>query len=109
MKGTDKLEFVIIFKRKKQKKVSGMKYKGTLIAVKDIIKSKVFYKSVLDLDVVMDAGANVELTDGVFLQTLDTWVNFIHKPKAEIIFSNNAIELYFETDDIDGFIEKLKA
>lgn len=86
-----------------------MKYKGTLITVKDIIKSKAFYKSVLDLDVVMEAGANVELAGGVFLQTLDTWVNFIHTPKAEIIFSNNAIELYFETDDIDGFIEKLNA
>ena len=85
-----------------------MEYKGTLIAVKDISKSKVFYKSVLDLDVVNDIGANVELTGRIFLKTLDTWVNFIHKPKAEIIFSNNAIELYFETDDIDAFIEKLK-
>ncbi|GHU64970.1 glyoxalase [Clostridia bacterium] len=85
-----------------------MQYKGTLIAVKDMIKSKMFYQTVLDLDVVMDAGANVELTGGVFLQTLDTWVNFIHKPKIEIMFSNNAIELYFETDDMDGFIQKLK-
>ena len=86
-----------------------MKYKGTLIAVKDIEKSKAFYKSVLDLDVVMDAGANVELTGGVSLQTVDTWVNFIDKSSSEIIFSNNAIELYFETDDIDGFIKKLKS
>ena len=85
-----------------------MKYKGTLITVKDISKSKAFYKSVLDLDTVMDVGANAELSGGVFLQTLDTWVKFIHKSKSEIIFSNNAIELYFETDDIDGFIEKLK-
>ena len=75
-----------------------MKYKGTLIAVKDIVKSKDFYKSVLNLDVVMDAGANVELTGGVFLQTVDTWANFINKSDSEIVFSNNTIELYFETD-----------
>ena len=86
-----------------------MKYKGTLIAVKDIIKAKAFYKSVLDLDVVTDVGANVELTGGVFLQTVDTWVNFINKSDSEIVFSNNAIELYFETADMDGFIEKLKS
>ena len=85
-----------------------MVYKSTLIAVRDIEKSKAFYKSVLDLDVVMDAGANVELTGGIFLQTADTWAKFIHKSESEIVFSNNAIELYFETDDIGSFVEKLK-
>ena len=86
-----------------------MTYKGTLVAVKDMEKAKAFYQSVLGLDIVMDAGANVVLTGGVFLQTADTWVNFIHKPASEIVFSNNAIELYFETDDMDGFCEKLKS
>ena len=86
-----------------------MKYKGTLLAVKDIEKSKAFYKSVLNLDVVMDAGANVELTGGIYLQTSDTWINFINKSDSEIIFSNNATELYFETDAIDGLVEKLKS
>ena len=86
-----------------------MEHKTTLIAVKDIEKSKAFYKSVLDLDVVMDVGANVELTGGISLQTADSWANFIRKPESEIIFLNNAIELYFETDDIDSFIEKLKS
>ena len=86
-----------------------MKHKTTLIAVRNIEKSKAFYKSVLDLDVVMDAGANVELTGGISLQTADSWAKFIRKPESEIVFSNNAIELYFETDDIDSFIEKLKS
>ena len=86
-----------------------MNYKTTLLAVKDIEKSKAFYKAVLGLDVVLDAGANAELTGGLFLQTVDTWVIFIYKAESEIVFSNNAVELYFETDDIDGFIEKLKS
>ena len=86
-----------------------MKYKGTLIAVKNMEKSKVFYKSVLELDVVIDAGVHVELTGGLFLQTVDTWVNFINKSDSGIVFSNNAMEVYFETDDMDGFIEKLKS
>ena len=86
-----------------------MKYKGTLIAVNDMEKAKRFYNSVLGLEVIMDAGANVELTGGVFLQTADTWVNFIHKTKSEVVFGNNAVELYFETDNIDDFIIKLEA
>ena len=86
-----------------------MQYKGTLVAVNDIEKSKQFYNTVLGLEVVMDAGANVQLTDGVFLQTVDTWAGFINKEKSEIVFSNNAVELYFETDDMDMFIENIKA
>lgn len=86
-----------------------MEYKGTLLAVKNMEKAKQFYNSVLGLEVVMDAGVNVQLTGGVFLQTVDTWTDFIHKPESEIIFSNNAIELYFETDNMDGFIKKLES
>ena len=86
-----------------------MKYKGTLFAVNNIEKAKQFYKSVLGLEVIMDAGANVELTGGVFLQTANTWVNFIQKSKSEVVFGNNAVELYFETDNMDDFIKRLKA
>ena len=85
-----------------------MKYKGTLLAVKNMERAKAFYNSVLELEIVMDAGANVELTGGVFLQTADTWINFIHKSPSDIIFENNAVELYFETDDMDSFITKIE-
>lgn len=85
-----------------------MKYKGTLLAVENMERAKAFYNSVLELEVVMDAGANVELTGGVFLQTTDTWINFIHKSPSDIIFENNAVELYFETDDMDRFITKIE-
>lgn len=91
------------------KEVLIMKYKGTLLAVENIENAKEFYISVLELEVVMDAGANVQLTGGVFLQTADTWAGFIHKPVSEIVFRNNAAELYFETDNMDGFIEKLES
>lgn len=86
-----------------------MKYRGTLLAVKNMEKAKAFYNSVLGLEMVMDVGANVELTGGVFLQTADKWVNFIHKSPSDIIFENNAVELYFETDDMDGFIKRMDA
>ena len=84
-----------------------MNYKGTLIAVKDMEKAKRFYHDVLGLAVVDDFGANVVLSEGIFLQTSDTWTTFIRKPEKEIIYNNNASELYFETNDMDDFANKL--
>ncbi|WP_137662615.1 VOC family protein [Enterococcus hulanensis] len=86
-----------------------MNYQGTLIAVKDIEQAKVFYQSVLELDVMVDAGEHVQLTEGIFLQTVDSWADFIHKKETEVVLENNAIELYFETKDMDAFIERLAA
>jgi catechol 2,3-dioxygenase-like lactoylglutathione lyase family enzyme len=86
-----------------------MKFTCTLIAVKNINKAKQFYHDVLGLEVISDFGANVVLTGGIALQTAETWKNFIHKPDEEIIFKNNACELYFEEDDIDAFVERLNS
>jgi catechol 2,3-dioxygenase-like lactoylglutathione lyase family enzyme len=84
-----------------------MKYTSTLIAVKDMKKSKQFYHDVMGLEVISDFGANVTLTYGIVLQTLDTWKDFIHKKREEVVFQNNAVELYFEEDDMDAFVSKL--
>lgn len=86
-----------------------MKYTCTLIAVKNIEKAKRFYHDVLELKVVSDFGANVTLTGGIALQTVDTWKIFIHKQEEEIVFGNNACELYFEEDDMDSFVKKLNS
>ena len=43
-----------------------MKYTGTLIAVKDMEKSRQFYHDVLGLEVATDFGANVTLTGASF-------------------------------------------
>lgn len=84
-----------------------MKYTSTLLAVTDMEKSKQFYHDVLGLDIVADFGANVTLTGGVVLQTMDTWKSFIRTDK--VILPNNAGELYFEEDNIDTFCNHLKS
>ncbi len=84
-----------------------MKYTGTLIAVKDMKKSKQFYRDVLGLNVIADFGTNVTLDGGVVLQTLDTWKSFIGMD--HVVLPNNAGELYFEEDDMDGFCNHLKS
>jgi catechol 2,3-dioxygenase-like lactoylglutathione lyase family enzyme len=84
-----------------------MKYGCTLLAVRDLERSKRFYRDVLNSEVICDFGANVTLTGGFALQTLDTWKGFIRKDEGDVCFGNGAGELYFEEDDIDGFMEKL--
>ena len=84
-----------------------MKFTGTLIAVKDIELSKRFYNDVLGLNVVADFGANVTLEGGVVLQSLETWQQFIRTD--DVVFQNNAGELYFEEDNLDAFCEHLKS
>lgn len=84
-----------------------MKFTGTLIAVKDIEASKRFYSDVLGLNVATDFGANVTLEGGVVLQTLETWQQFIRTD--DVVFQNNAGELYFEEDNLDAFCGHLKS
>lgn len=83
-----------------------MKFKNPMLIVTDIDRSVAFYRKVFGLRVIMDFGANKTLTGGLALQTLETWQEFIGTDN--IAFGNNNFELYFEEDDFDDFIERLK-
>ena len=83
-----------------------MKFKNPMLVVTDIDRSVAFYRKVFGLRVIMDFGANKTLTGGLALQTLETWQEFIGTDN--IVFGNNNFELYFEEDDFDAFIERLK-
>lgn len=83
-----------------------MKYTSTLLAVRDLEVSLGFYREVLGLEVVQDFGANVVLTGGIALQTLESWREFIGgKP---VTFQSHGGELYFEEADMDGFLKRLE-
>jgi lactoylglutathione lyase len=84
-----------------------MKFRGPMLVVKDIEKSQRFYKEALGLRTILDFGANITLTGGVALQTKKSWEEFIQKDDTCIRFGGNNLELYFEEDDFDHFIEKL--
>lgn len=83
-----------------------MNYLGTLIAVSDMEKSKRFYHDVFGLNVAADFGANVTLEGGIFLQTLETWKDFLHG--RSVTLGCHAGELYFEETDMDGFLARLE-
>lgn len=82
-----------------------MKHISTLIAVQNMEASRRFYKTVLGLEVVSDFGANVTLSGGISLQTLESWREFIgNKP---VTLAGHPGELYFEEQDMDGFLSRL--
>lgn len=83
-----------------------MRLKNPMLIVTDIDRSVEFYKRVFDFNVIMDFGANKTLTGGLALQTLKTWQEFIGS--NDISFGSNSSEVYFEEDNFDMFLEKLK-
>lgn len=38
---------------------------------------------------------------------MDTWLKFINKSESKVVFKNNASELYFDEDNMNGFINRL--
>lgn len=82
-----------------------MEYKNTLIAVKDMDESQKFYKELFNQEVVLDFGWCKSLTCGLTLQThFDEIAGF---QNDSMKFKSNTMELYFETEDFDAFIELL--
>lgn len=82
-----------------------MKFSGTLIAVQDMQKSLDFYRQLFEQEVAVDLGANKTLTCGLTLQAgFDALTGL---SKADMKFRSNTMELYFETEDFEGFLRLL--
>ena len=82
-----------------------MKLSGFLIVVRDCKKAMKYYHDVFGLEMLADNDGNMILSDGLVLQEETYWRGFIGK---DVIPQNNACELYFEEENIDSFVERLK-
>ena len=83
-----------------------MKYTCTVISVSDINLSRKFYEDLFELELYQNYGINISFTCGLSLQQEFDWL--IGIPKEEILKKTNNIELCFEEENFDDFIEKLK-
>ena len=83
-----------------------MKYLGTLLAVSDINVARKFYEDMFGLEVFQDYGINISFSCGLSLQQEFDWI--VGVPKEIMLKDSNNMELYFESDDFDGFIDMLK-
>lgn len=82
-----------------------MKYQGVCIAVKDVNLSKKFYQDLFGLEVFQDYGINVSF-GALSLQQEFDWLLGI--PEDSILEKSHNMELYFEEDEFDSFLTKLK-
>ena len=82
-----------------------MRLKNVLLVVRDIERSKVFYRNLFGLEVIRDFGSNVILTEGLVLQEQEEWEKVMERP---VVSGGNDAELYFEEHDIGAFIKKME-
>lgn len=91
--------------QKNKRKEYTLKQRGTVLVVSDIERSKDFYKTILGLDVVLDFGANLTLSSGLSLQTMDSWKKFTGGLSVNT-YGNDA-EICFEAVNFNSFIGDL--
>ncbi len=84
-----------------------MQFKMVLLAVKSVERSKKFYGELFDQSVTLDLGKNVVFSGGFCIQEDFTLLAGL-EPDLVLEKPNN-MELYFEVDDFDAFICRLKA
>jgi catechol 2,3-dioxygenase-like lactoylglutathione lyase family enzyme len=83
-----------------------MRLRNVLIVVNDMARSVRFYRELFGLQIILDQGENVIMTEGLVLQDARVWKDFL---KKELIPKNHMTELYFEEKDMDSFVKKLEA
>ena len=83
-----------------------MKYNCAVISVADINAARKFYEDLFGLEVFQDYGINIAFTCGLALQQDFDWL--VHLPKENVLIKSNNMELCFEEQDFDGFLNKLK-
>lgn len=83
-----------------------MKYSCTVISVADINAARKFYEDLFGLEVFQDYGKNVAFTCGLALQQDFDWL--VGLSKDNILTKSNNIEICFEEQDFDVFLDKLK-
>ena len=70
--------------------------------------SKTFYEEVLDQKVGCDLGENVFFEGGFAIHLRSHYADLITVDESDIISGSNNAELYFEEEDLDTFLERLR-
>lgn len=82
-----------------------MQFQLALLAVKDVERSKKFYSDLFDQRVDLDLGKNVTFSGGFAIQEDFAWLTGLSE--SSVIDRSHNMELYFEVEDFEGFVEKL--
>ena len=82
-----------------------IKFRMPLLAVRDVEISKKFYCDLFEQEITLDLGENIVFSGGVSIQ--QDFDRLTGIPKSTILHQSTNMELYFEVDDFDAFLEKL--
>ncbi|MEA4923757.1 MAG: glyoxalase/bleomycin resistance/dioxygenase family protein [Syntrophomonadaceae bacterium] len=85
-----------------------MKFICPLIVVNDIEISKAFYETVLEQEVEYDFGENVAFSGGFSIHLKSHFAGLLDLSPSDITPQANDSELYFEEDDLDAFLDRLR-
>ena len=77
-----------------------------IIVVKDIQKSKKFYKEVLRQTITLDLGSNITFNDKFAIQS--DYADLVAVDNFHTSFKSNDHELYFEESDFDDLLKHLE-
>lgn len=83
-----------------------MKYSCTVISVTDINSARKFYEDLFGLKVFQDYGKNIVFTCGLALQQDFDWL--VGLSKDSVLKKPNNMEICFEEQHFDSFLNKLK-
>lgn len=83
-------------------KESNARYQCTLLAVRDVERSKEFYGTLFGQEIALDLGWNVTFSGGFAIQQNFAWLTGL--PEESIVEGSHNMELYFEVQDFDAFL-----
>jgi uncharacterized glyoxalase superfamily protein PhnB len=87
-----------------------LKYQGVLITVEDVTVSRRFYEEQLGQKVGLDFGVNVGFEGGLAIHQKKHFQELLGGGEQfAAVSKSHAVELYFETDEVEGFEKRLKA
>jgi len=86
-----------------------MKFLCPLVVVKDIAASVRFYQELFGLEIEYDFGENVSFAGGPALQSLSSFAQMTGVSEETIFCRPHNMELYFEEEEFDAFVSRLKA
>lgn len=82
-----------------------MKYTCTVLSVSNVNLSRKFYENLFGLELYQDYGINISFTCGLALQQDFAWL--VNLPKDKVLKDSNNIEICFEEEAFDDFLEKI--
>lgn len=86
-----------------------MKFINSVLIVENLERSEAFYAEVLSLKRMMEFDyGNVKFSCGISLQQKENWLEYISAPEDALCFESNNAELYFEEENFDRFLRKLR-